>query len=178
MAEGVARTAGIGGLITLGGRQWTVRGRTVGYYALLEAEILRLRGNPYEMICSAAIDAVREAGVDQRINAAVVVDLVSQSIAERFRNWKFASYVDYGEFYNTPYGEAFQIWASIKHEDGSLTVEQVRFWLMEEMARNMKVGREHRDEIISTINRANEDPTGNSTGLPVSPETTGQPTGG
>src|SRR5690349_7646841 len=114
MAEGVARVAGVGGRISLGGREWTVRGRTVGYYALLEAEILRLRGNPYEMIVNAAIGAVREVDGGAQVDAVRVVDLIAQAISDRFRNWRFASYNDYGQFYNTPYGEAFQIWSAIK----------------------------------------------------------------
>lgn len=152
-ADGISHIAGLGPLVTLGGRQWLVKGRQLRYYAMMEAEIIKMRGNPFEMVVLAAANHRQDPGV---------VNAVAAAVAEHFRNWRFANYKDYGNFNETPYGEAFQVWCAIRHQDEKLTVDQVQFWLMEEIVQR---GPERRTEILAAIEQASsEDQLGNSTG--------------
>src|SRR5574343_805572 len=144
-ADGISHIAGLGPLVTLGGRQWIVKGRTLEYYSMMEAEIIKKRGNPFEMVVLAA----RESRDDLK-----VVDAVAVSVAEHFRNWRFANYQDYIAFNQTPYGEAFQVWAAIRHQDENLTVQQVHFWLMELIVLG---GANKRTEILDAIELASSE---------------------
>lgn len=154
--DGVSRVAGVGPTIELGGRSWIVRGRTVEYYALLEAEIIKLRGNPFDLIVTAA---------RQMKDDPAAVDLVARTVAERFRNWRFATYADHADFNNTPYGDAFKIWAAICDQDGALSVQKIVFWMMELYAQEGKAGLAKRDAILDAIDQASsDDALGNSTG--------------
>lgn len=156
--DGAAIAAGIGGTITIDGRVFTVRARDLEFYAQVEAEIVKLRGNPMELIVQAA----------QRLKAepdsARLIDVVANAVSNRFRNWRLASYSDYGEFYDTPYGEAFQLWCCIKHNPNCPTPQEIRKWMFDRLNREGDL-QAIRDEINSLVNRAgSEDTLGNSTG--------------
>lgn len=148
--DGVSHVAGIGPTIELGGKQWIIKGRTIEYYALLEAEIIKLRGNPFDMIIAAAKENPGPEG-------AMLVNVIASAVAERFRNWRIATYNDYQNFIFSPYGEAFQIWCCLLSKD-SVTVHQVQFWIME----LLRSGREKLDKILDAIDQASsEDKMGN-----------------
>lgn len=154
-------------MISLGGRTFSLKGRTLEFYALVEAEIVKLRGNPLTLVVEAAKSLKGEP------NAPQMLDMVANAVSERFRNWRMTTYRDHAEFFETPYGDAFQIWCCIKHADPSLTPDQVRLWLMEAIA--SPEGANKRDEIMAAINRASsEDQLGNLTG----PSPTTNPTAG
>ena len=52
--DGSAVTAGVGGTIQINGKRYSIRARTVEFYALVEAEIVKLRGNPLDLIVQSA----------------------------------------------------------------------------------------------------------------------------
>jgi hypothetical protein len=146
MAEtSVAPIVGAGGVATFMGRQWTIRGRTVEYYAMLEAEIMRLRGDPLQRLVSAAAEYR---------NDPQVVNNVAVALSKNFRGWATCSYADYTEFHNSPYGEAFQIWMAIRDQDQALTIRGVLFWLMETAAEDPALFMQARTEILDAIDRA------------------------
>jgi len=148
--DGVSRAAGVGPTITLGGRTWTVRGRTVEFYALLEAEIIRQRGDPFKLLAESARTLRDEKGAVDRVS----LDALASSIAAHFRSWNSATYADYAQFWNTPAGDAFRIWAAIRQEDKDLSPQQVLFWLMEMLTNEGEGGAKKRDEWLDAIDQA------------------------
>jgi hypothetical protein len=166
------RAAGTGGSITLAGRTFIVKGRTVGYQAAMEAEIIRVRGNPMDMF----VEAAKNLRDDRQL-----LDTVALAIAERFRNWRMATHGDYAEFMGTPRGQAFNVWYAIKHNEKPPTIQQVEFWLGElssefetqdvvdekgeHSEKMVHVGWKKIQEIISAIDFASgDDALGNSIG--------------
>lgn len=163
--DGASQTAGVA-TVVLGGRTLFVKSRDIEFYGLLEAEILRLRGDPLSMVVEAA------KNLADHPQAAFLVDQVANTVANRFRNWRLATYTDYSEFFNTPHGDAFQLWLCVRHNDPSPSQKQVEKWLWDEINRG---GIKRRDEIMNTIEIASgEDPLGNSAG-PSTSTTTGGP---
>lgn len=122
MSDSIARAAGTGGTITLAGRTYTVKGRTKEYQGTLEAEIIRLRGNPVSMFVDAAKSIKGDRGL---------LDQVCGIIADRFRNWGMADHADFAEFCRTPRGQALSVWLAIKHNPGCPDVDQIQFELSE-----------------------------------------------
>lgn len=179
--NGLSRVAGVGPTIELGGRTFTVRGCILGYYTALEAELLRLRGNPLDLIVEAA-KSLR--GPDGKIDGyqSLVLDQIANVVAEKFRNWRFCTYQDHNEFLRTPTGEAFKVWWAIKGDESAkdVSLPQVQHWMadlrkklasIESDEEFTKFRVERIDSIFNAIDQASgEDVLGNSTGR--SPETT------
>lgn len=173
--HGLSRVAGVGPTIQLGGRTFTVRGRILGYLAALEAELLRLRGNPLDLIVESARSL---RGPDGRIDATglLMLDQIASVVAEKFRNWRFATYQDHNEFGNTARGDAFLVWWAIGGDPNAkdVTIDQVQHWLMEirrsiamieNDAEREKYRAEHLDSIYQAIDLASgDDVLGNLTG--------------
>jgi hypothetical protein len=120
--DSVARAAGTGGTITLAGKTYTVKGRTKEYQGILEAEIVRLRGDPISLVVNAAKSLKGDLAL---------LDRVAGIIADRFRNWGMADHSDFAEFNRTPRGQALSVWLAIKHNPNCPDVDQIQFELGE-----------------------------------------------
>lgn len=178
--NGLSRVAGVGPAIELGGRTFQVRGLILGYYAALEAELLKLRGNPLDLIVESA-KSLR--GEDGRIDGfqSLVLDNIAGVVADKFRNWRFCTYQDHNDFLRTPTGEAFKVWWAIKGDPSAkdVTLAQVQHWLAELRRKLGSIADEKEYEtfraerfesIFNAIDQASgDDVLGNSIGR--SPET-------
>lgn len=155
--DGAAIAAGIGGTIEINGQTFQIRARDLEFYASVEAEIIKLRGNPLDLIVEAA-DRLRN-----QPDAGRLIDIISQAVSTRFRNWRLATFSDYGEFYDTPYGVAFQLWCCIRHNSNCPGPKVIQKWMFDTISK--EGGLSVRDRIEALINRAgSEDTLGNSTG--------------
>ena len=180
--NGLSRVAGVGPNIKLGGREFKTRGRTLGYFAALEAELLRLRGNPLDLIVEAAKSLRGPDGAIDKVQV-VVLDQIAGVVAEKFRNWRFSTYQDQNEFLLTSRGDAFRVWWAISGDARDVSIDQVQHWLMElreslfaiaDKDEREKARTERLDAIYSAIELASgDDVLGNSTGR--QPETTPTP---
>lgn len=178
MSDSIARAAGAGGTITLAGKTYTVKGRTKEYQGHIEAEILKLRGDPISLTVGAAKSLKDDF---------TLLDRVCGIIADRFRNWGMVTHRDLAEFCSTPRGQAISIWLAIQHNPGCPSQEEIQFLLGEmsgegEMqdvpvlddagkdtgkkeSQFVNTGWKKIADIIRAIDLATgEDPLGNSTG--------------
>jgi len=107
---GLARLRGIGGTVSLGDRRFTVRGRTLGDYAELEARMLELRGDPFHVLRWLC----REASLYG----------VSAKLVERLRtnedDWWSVTIADAMEWLSTLEGRVFGLWLAIRYSGVSL----------------------------------------------------------
>lgn len=164
--EGSARAAGVGGFVTWNGKSTQVRGRTIEYYAMVEAEIVRARGNPFDMLISAA----RSLGDDITNDA---ITALASAAAASFRDWRSASWSDYESFLRTPRGLALEVWYCLPDARNGDTVDDTLCKLMEISMRRPELINRWHPEFQKAVDLASgTDELGNLIGLPSNPPTT------
>lgn len=102
--DGLSRVAGIGPTVRLGGETFTVRGRTLRHYAELEAEIIRLRGDPFELIRS-------NRDMLSRFGDELIEKLFNQIDVK----WRIVRIEEIHEWLTTLHGRIFSIWQATRH---------------------------------------------------------------
>ena len=117
---GLARLRGIGPAIKLGGRRFYARARTLADYAEIEARILDLRGNPFDVLRWLCRDSANRP--------------VASRLVERLRinedDWWSVTLAESLEWLSTPEGRVCGLWLAIRSQDASL--EWVRQRVVEE----------------------------------------------
>jgi hypothetical protein len=158
VTDGLSRVAGVGPSITLGGKSYQVRGKTLEYYAALEAEIIKTRGgNPFEMIVDSA--AILK-------NDPELLRQIIQTLAAEAKEWRFVRDWDVIVFLSTSRGRSLHLWLCIKHNAGAPSRDDCHVQYMREVAVRGREGAQvWQDEIDNAIKQASgEDELGNSTG--------------
>lgn len=171
--DGISRTSGVGGTITLEGTSYTVDGRILRHYAEIEAEIIKRRGNPFDLIRQAK-DALKDS-------PEIVREFVSRAFDEALK-WRIVSVYDIGLFLEGTWsGTCFALWLAIRDNDRSkLTLEEVSRMYCDEYERRIRKGgaeeaEKWKAEIESVLDQANgTDELGNSTGSPSEAEQANQ----
>jgi len=102
--DGLSRVAGIGPTIQLGGETLTVRGRTLRDYAELEAEIIRLRGDPF--------DVIREYREELSQFGDELIEKLFNQIDMK---WRIVRIEEIHEWLATFLGRVFSIWQATRH---------------------------------------------------------------
>jgi hypothetical protein len=164
--NGLSRTAAVGPRVTLNGKEYQVRGKTNRFYAELEAELLKLRGDPFDLI----VEAATRAKLDKD---AELLNNVANIVTAKFRNWNTMTYSDYLEFMNSPTGDALTAYHCLREDAPELTYDEVKFWLVKVKCITQK------DEEIAEMQAlfkaievaSGEDQLGNSNGQPPVVET-------
>jgi len=171
--DGSSRAFGVGPTIQLRGKTYTVNGRIFRHYAEIEAEVIRLRGNPFEMIPQAR---------DVLSGELATLSFVLREIFNEARRWRFLSHADFHEFLDSWRGEVMQLWMAIRHNDPELTLDAVMEMFGDEVenitrTKGVKESLEWRDKVSEAIAQASgEDPLGNSTGSVPTPPEPNEPT--
>lgn len=130
--DGISRTSGVGAFITLGGKKYAVQGRILRHYGTFEAEVRKLRGNPFDLIRQAK-DAL---GDDEDLLEAVV-----ERAFEEAKTWRMVSQSEVGQFLQTWSGIMVSIWLAIKDNDPALTIEKVTELVSDEYESRMRKAR-------------------------------------
>lgn len=152
--DGISRVAGQGPTVEFAGKTYQVQARALDHYAKIEAEIIKLRGDPFD----ALVKAAKELAESPQALASI-----ASLVAEKFRGWRFVTYRDIFEFQGTPYGEAFLIWLGLGNPE--LTVQQVQFEIMEAIQSKGAEALQWKEGILAAIDQASGvDTLGNSTG--------------
>lgn len=149
--DGLSRAAGVGPTIEFGGKSYQARGRTIGYYASMEAEICRRRGDPVQLFVNAAVALRKEDGKPD----VELIEAMSRAVAQSFRNWRNATWQDYSEFIGSVYGQAFEIWWALN--DSELSIELVQGLILESIRQNGMSAREWLDAAQDAVNQASGD---------------------
>ncbi len=160
--HGLSHVVGIGPRVTLNGKDYQVRGKTNRFSAELEAEILKLRGDPFDMI----VEAGRRAQLD---NNPDLLNTVADVVTAKFRNWRTITYYDYLEFMNSPSGDALTVFHCLKQDAPELTYDDVKHFMVQ--SRLLGNGNEQLVEELRVLFKAievasGEDQLGNSNGRP------------
>lgn len=159
--HGISRVAGVGPRVTINGKDYQVRGKTNRFYAELEAELLKMRGDPFEMI----VEAGRRARIDKD---EALLNNVADVIAAKFRNWRVMTYRDYLEFANSPTGEALTVLHCLKQDSPELTLADVKDYLARVKLEGTDEQGEEMKALFDAIQVASgEDLLGNSNGQPL-----------
>lgn len=168
--DGISRTSGIGPTITLEGETYTVNARILRHYGEIEAEIIKRRGNPFDLIRQAC-DALSD-------HPEHVVAFANKTFDEVLKlRWGAVTLADIGEFLSTTwFGECFSLWLAIRENNPQkLTFKYVSDAFSDEYERRITDdGYESATEWKESIYKAQQQATGtdelgNSTGSP-SPE--------
>lgn len=107
--DGLCYAAGCGPSIRLGGRRLLLKGRTIGDYGIIEAEILQQRGNPFDLIRATARRTAEHAKRQRLIVHGLFRHICRQGREVRFR--------DTIEWLNTSYGACFALWLGVRSND-------------------------------------------------------------
>lgn len=156
--HGLSHVVGIGPRVTINGKSYQVRGKTNRFYAEVGAEILKLRGNPFDMIV--------DAGIKGRISGDPdVVSQVANVVATQFRNWKSVTYSDYLEFINTPAGNALLVYHCLRTDAPELTYDDVlHTWTELRFSADPEAEKTIADVVKAIAQASGEDQLGNSNG--------------
>lgn len=119
--DGLSRVAGIGPTIRLGGETLTVHGRTLRHYAELEAEIIRLRGDPFDLIRKRRKEL-------SRLGDELVEKLFNQIDVK----WRIVRIEEIHEWLSSLSGRVFSIWQAIRHNGEKHTLD----WTTETLSRS------------------------------------------
>lgn len=113
---GLARLRGIGGAVVLAGRKFPVRARTLADYAEIEARMLELRGNPFDVLRWLC----RDAG-----NRSVVSRLVDR-LRTNEDDWWSVTIGESLEWLSTLEGRIFGLWLAVRQQSPEISLEWVR----------------------------------------------------
>lgn len=166
--EGVSRCLGVGPTVTLNGHTLLVKGRTIRHYGLIEAEIMKQRGNPLKMFR----DAKAEISDDP-----VILKALATAAFEQAQQWAFVSRWQLYEFLGTWSGFFFALWLAVRDNGPEWTPERVAEVAGDEIEAAMRAcpqadqrmlaGEKRRREIEDLVLQAGgEDDLGNSVGRP------------
>lgn len=156
--HGLSHVAGIGPRVTVNGKSYQVRGKTNRFYAELEAELLKLRGDPFDMI----VEAAKRGNID---NDPTLVRKVAEVVVTQFRNWRTMTYKDYAIFMDSATGDALTVYHCLKQDAPELTFEDVKHVITEMRFSNSDAAREELNALFTAIEQASgENPLGNSNG--------------
>lgn len=179
--DGLNRAIGAGPTVFFDGRTCVVKPRDLYFNGLVEAEIVKRRGDPQEVMV-AAVARCKEGEVTDATLAAIAN--AAFAAARQFKN---ASYDDHNDFLASPAGEALMFWYCLKDNfDGAWTIDRVLYVLMESMraalrgsVETFQAWLEWKRGIRAAIDIAGgEDLLGNLTGLRlIRTETTSVQTG-
>lgn len=126
--EGISRSAGVGPMVTLGGRKLSINAKILRHYALIEAEIIAARGNPFDLI--------RQLGDAMPDRDDLARAVVSRAFVEA-KSWRMVSIDEMFDWLdNTTAGRCFRTWLAVKDNDPtSLTLEAVSGMYLDEWER-------------------------------------------
>lgn len=163
--DGVAKVAGIGPVVTIGGRRLTVSGKILRHYAEIEAQIIQLRGNPFDLIRQ-----LGEALPDRQDLALIAV----QKAFVEARTWRIVTILEMNDWLASTWaGRCFRTWLAVRDNDlPTLTLEAVTQMYTDDYERIAMrqggVAAEKWDSVIdSAIDQAEGvDELGNSTTSP------------
>lgn len=164
--DSIARTAGVGGIIQLGGRSLSVRGRVLRHMAEIEAEIIRRRGNPF--------DLVRQANEALRADQPELVALFTAQAFQQSMKWRFVTLDDIDDFLGSTWGgRCMRLWLAVRDNDrDTLTLDRVTQMFADEFesiarSKGKKAAYEWQERIDMAIDQADgSDELGNSNGSP------------
>lgn len=116
--EGLSRAAGVGPTVKLGGRSLTVSGKILRHYAEIEAEVIKARGNPF--------DLMRQLGEAMPDREDLAYALVGRAFTEA-KSWRFVTLGEIGSWLDdTMRGRCFRTWLAVRDNDPqTLTLEAV-----------------------------------------------------
>lgn len=160
--DGISRTSGVGPTITLGGKAYTVSGRILRHYAEIEAEIIKLRGNPF--------DFVRQASESLKDSPEVLAIVINQAW-DLARTWAYVSSEDLSEFLVSWRGVVFALWLSIREQSAGLEFDEVLTLFGDECEdrKRKDPASNFVEEVDAAITQGGgDDELGNSTGSPQS----------
>ena len=154
--DGLSRVAGVGPTVRVGGETLMVQGRTLRHYAELEAEIIRLRGDPFEMIRD-----------NRKVFSRFGNELVEKLFNQFDMKWRIVKIEEIHEWLETLQGRVFSTWQAIRHNGEKYTFDWTAKglfhspaeWAQIEKAVNQASGL---DEIarLDWINKADSNPDG------------------
>lgn len=161
--DGLSRAGGVGATIKLGDRTLSVSPRFLRHYAEMEAEVRKLRGNPF--------DQIREAKDLLKDDPDLMRQFVEAAFIEAKKN-KIVTLADIQEFTEDTWsGGCFVIWLAVRDNDrATLTLEKVTELFSDEFEVRLRrdgeaAAAKWRKEIEGVINSAGgDDEVGNSTG--------------
>lgn len=129
--DGMHRAMGIGGAVFFDGRECIVRPRGIEFEGLVEAEIVRGQGDPFELIIKAA---QRLSGEDGKLDPAKIAAL-ADAVFQTARQQRNVTWQEHVEFLNTPRGEATEFWFCLRENfDSTWTIDRVQ-WVLQESHR-------------------------------------------
>lgn len=159
---GVSRVAGVGPTVKLGGRTYVIRAKIIEDLGLIEAEVVKRRGNPFDMLRQAADSLKDHPDVLERVVTQVLYDA---------KNWNFVDSTELYRFlYDSHDGFMFALWCCLRRDAKGLTLEDVNRLYAEEFqtlfsTKGAEAATEFKDSLQRAIQQAEgEDELGNSTG--------------
>ncbi len=102
--DGLSRVAGIGPTVWFGGKTLTVQGRTLRHYAELEAEIIRLRHDPFDIIRNHREELSRFGD-----------ELIEKLFNQIDVKWRIVRIEEIHKWLSTLHGRIFAIWQATRH---------------------------------------------------------------
>lgn len=167
--DGLSRVLGEGPQLNVCGKDWSVKS-VLRHYAAIEAEILRLRGNPFDAIPQAVASfATQQADGLSKEQAELVsgrcqamLSVTMRQIVNELRTWKHVSNTDYVDFVSTPRGRAFLVSKSIEHNPGAPSPEDVLAFVVQRFFCKDVAWIEESERVVAQA--AGMDTLGNSTG--------------
>lgn len=175
--SGESRAFGAGGTVFFDGRTVPVRPRDNFFDGFIEAEVVKARGNPMDLVVAAAAGMKDSNGaVDEK----TLVLLVS-SVMQEAKTWRNCTDWEKRVFLATPFGEALTLWYCLKAGfDSNWTIDRVRYVMGESLRAAIKAGNQAiaewngwRNGLFEAIDKAGgEDLLGNLTGLRLIPKET------
>ena len=163
--NGLSSVVGVGPIVEFGGKEYTVKAKMLEQHAIVEAQIVKNRGNPFDMFRAAA-----ESFSDNPDGFAKIVPIVMSQA----KGWKIVTFDEVREYLNsTLEGMALSVWMAIRHNNPEkLTISYVKETFVNELeSRIQKDGDASADRwwrsLVSNIEQAEGvDELGNSTGSP------------
>ncbi len=119
--DGLSRVAGVGPTVWFGGETLTVQGRTLRHYAELEAEIIRLRGDPFDIIRKWRKELSRFGN-----------ELIEKLFNQIDVKWRIVRIEEIHEWSATLCGRVFSIWQATRHNGEKHTFD----WTAETLSRS------------------------------------------
>lgn len=168
--SGESRAFAQGPSVFFDGRTVQAQARDNNYDGFIEAEAVRARGNPMDVLLKAA----RELKTDDGHLDLASLSNLTQSVMAEAKLWRNCTVYEKRVFMATPYGEAATLWYCLRHGfDKDWTIDRVRYVMAESMRAALAMGGEAiqqwadwKDGLFAAIDQAGgEDILGNLTGL-------------